>query len=135
MKFLLDTNICIYLIKKKPKSLIKKITRFKNSDIGISAITVSELEYGVEKSEKQTQNRIALIEFLKNFETLPYNQSCAKIYGEIRTFLEKKGQIIGAMDLLIGSHGKAFNLTVVTNNQKEFKRIPGLKIENWVKKQ
>jgi tRNA(fMet)-specific endonuclease VapC len=132
MKYLLDTNICIYIIKKKPLSVIKKLSKCKINDIGISSITMSELTYGVEKSQYQDQNRLALLEFLTMIDIYEYNSQAAHEYGVIRAELEKKGTIIGAMDLLIAAHATALNVTLVTNNVKEFKRIAGLKVANWV---
>ena len=132
MKYLIDTNICIYLIKKKPPEVIKKLRKMKVDTVGISAITVSELEYGIEKSSYPDRNRIALLEFLVPFTILEYDQSASMEYGRIRVGLEKKGKMIGAMDLLIAAHAKSKGLILVTNNEKEFKRVKGLKVENWV---
>ncbi|MFC1582196.1 type II toxin-antitoxin system VapC family toxin [Planctomycetota bacterium] len=133
MKYLIDTNICIYLIKRKPPEVIQKLKRLHMDTIGISAITVSELEYGIEKSAHTEQNRIALLEFLVPFTILDYDQEASSEYGRIRTALEKKGKPIGAMDLLIAAHAKSKGLILVTNNEKEFKRVEGLQVENWVK--
>ncbi len=133
MKYLLDTNSCIYLIKNKPKKLLKKFTSIKPKDVAISSITVSELWYGVFKSTKQKENEMALREFLLPFTTISFDDKSAEIYGVIRSELEKKGKTIGAMDMLIGSISLAHDLTLVTNNEKEFKRIKKLKVENWAK--
>ncbi|OGJ52128.1 twitching motility protein PilT [Candidatus Peregrinibacteria bacterium RIFOXYB2_FULL_32_7] len=132
MAYLLDTNICIYLINKKNYKLIDKFEEIDKENINISAITVSELEYGITKSQYPIKNRLNLNKFLVPLNILPYTDNSAKIYGEIRAFLERKGQIIGAMDLLIAAHALSLNLTLITNNEKEFKRIPSLKVENWV---
>ncbi|MFH1856709.1 MAG: type II toxin-antitoxin system VapC family toxin [Candidatus Omnitrophota bacterium] len=134
MKYLLDTNICIYIIKKKPLEVINKLTKINISDIGMSSITLSELEYGVEKSQSSDRNRIALLEFLSPIEIYNYDDSAAKEYGVIRAELERKGNIVGSLDMLIAAHAKSLGLILVTNNEKEFKKIPELKIENWVKK-
>jgi len=133
MKYLLDTNICIYIIKKQPASVIQRLTKIPIDDVVISAITYSELEYGVSKSQHQTKNKIALMEFLAPFTILPFDDLAAETYGEIRANLERNGNIIGNMDLLIAAHTLSSNLTLVTNNEKEFKRIPDLKLENWTK--
>src|SRR4030042_3730058 len=133
MKYLLDTNICIYIIKKKPQDVINKLSKIDINDVGISSITLSELEYGIEKSSNPNKNRIALIEFLSIMEIYNYNDIAAKEYGIIRTDLEKKGQIIGSMDLLIAAHAKSMEVILVTNNEYEFKRVKGLIIENWAK--
>jgi len=132
MKYLLDTNICIYIIKKKPLSVFEKIQLLQINDIGISAITLAELEYGVSKSSSFERNKIALLKFIAPLVILPFTEKAAKTYGQLRAFLEKTGQIIGILDLFIGSHAKSENLILVTNNVFEFSRIPELEIENWV---
>ena len=133
MKYMLDTNICIYIIKQKPKKVLDKFQSLEIGDICISMITFAELEYGVEKSEYTEKNRVALTSFLAPIEILPFNQKAAIKYAEIRATLEKQGSIIGAYDLMIGAHTLAEDLTLVTNNEKEFNRISELSIENWVK--
>ena len=133
MRYMLDTNICIYIIREKPVKVLKKLRSFDISDIAISAITHSELEYGVVKSHRSKENREALARFLSPLEIVPYDDKAAVNYGEIRSHLEKKGAVIGAMDLLIGAHAGSIPVTLVTNNLREFKRIPGLRIENWAK--
>lgn len=132
MKYLLDTNICIYIIKKKPESVMKRFQKLKSGSVAISSITLSELYYGVAKSSKQDENLIALQEFTAPLEILYFTDKDALVYGNIRNSLEKKGTMIGAMDLLIASISKSQDLILVTNNTKEFSRIPDLKIENWV---
>lgn len=130
--YLLDTNTCIYIIKKKPPGVLEKLKSKRLSDIFISSITVAELEYGVAKSNSPENNKIALIEFLSIFTILPFNDKDAVEFGNIKSLLSSKGKIIGPMDLLIASQAKSRNLIVVTNNVREFKRVPDLKIENWV---
>lgn len=132
-KYLLDTNICIYLIKKKPKEILERLKTIHIFNVGISSITLSELEYGVEKNQQPNKNRLALIEFITPLEIYNYDDVAAKKYGEIRAALEKKGQVIGPYDMLIAAHAKALNQILVINNEKEFQRISGLKVENWVK--
>ncbi len=132
MKYLLDTNICIYIIKQKPSIVLERLQKVKVNEIGISVITLAELEYGVAKSGFPERNKLALIQFLAPFEILPFSETAAAIYGRIRSDLEKKGQNIGPYDLLIGAQALSENLTLVTNNEREFRRIPGLMIENWV---
>jgi tRNA(fMet)-specific endonuclease VapC len=132
MRYLLDTNICIYLIKQKPQKVLDKFQTLSISDVGISSITVAELEYGVAKSQQQEKNRIALMQFLLPLEIVEFNQTSATIYGSIRSDLESKGLIIGAMDMLIASHSLSLGVTLVTNNVREFSRIPTLLLENWV---
>lgn len=128
---MLDTNICIYIIKKKPVKVLEALKRLDIGDVCISAITLAELEYGVEKSQQRERNKIALTSFLAPLEILPFSGNAAVIFGEIRAALEKKGQIIGAYDLLIAAHALSENLILVTNNTGEFSRIPGLCLQNW----
>lgn len=133
MRYMLDTNICIYLIKKKPIKVLKKLQTFDVADIAISSITLSELEYGIAKSDLRVQNRDALNKFLTPLEIIPYDDKAAVHYGDIRTYLEKKGYVISAMDMLIGAHARSIPVTLVTNNLREFKRIPQLRVENWTR--
>ena len=132
MKYLLDTNTCIYIIKKKPGETLMRLRQSNVSDIGISSITLSELEYGVEKSERKEQNRLALVEFLLPFEIVFYDDSAAYEYGMVRSYLERIGEPIGSLDMLIAAHAFSLDATLVTNNEREFRRIPDLKIVNWV---
>ena len=132
MRYILDTNMCIYIIKKKPSQVLDRFRILGVSDIGISTISLSELEYGVAKSTRKEQNREALIEFLAPLEILPFDEKASRHYGEIRAHLERKGISIGAMDLLIASHARSLMLPLVTNDTRTLKRIPGLQIENWV---
>ncbi len=132
MLFMLDTNICIYIIKNHHAETVKKAKEFSPSDLVISAITVCELEYGASKSSDPEKNRQTLIKFLAPFEICPFNEGAASHYGDIRAHLEKGGKPIGAMDLLIAAHARSLSLTLVTNNLKEFERVPGLRTENWV---
>jgi tRNA(fMet)-specific endonuclease VapC len=132
MKYLLDTNICIYLIKQKPLSVIEKLQMLAINEVGISVITLAELEYGVAKSSFIEKNRIALAKFIAPIEVLPFSDKATVFYGDIHAYLEKKGIIIGAFDLLIAAQALAENLILVTNNEREFNRVPGLVIENWV---
>jgi len=132
MKYLLDTNICIYLIKKKPESVIKKFMKLRPGSVSITSITLSELYYGVIKSSKPDENMVALQEFISPLEILDFTNEDAIIYGKIRVELEKKGKLIGAMDLLIAAIAKSRELILVTNNTKEFSRVSDLIIENWV---
>lgn len=133
MEFMLDTNICIYIIKRKPKEAIGRFIRSEISQIGISSITLSELFYGVSKSSKPEQNLMALTQFIAPLEILPYGDDAAQCYGHLRAGLEKRGTPIGALDMLIAAHALSIPCALVTNNEKEFSRIPDLKIDNWVK--
>ena len=130
--YLLDTNICIYIIKKKPADVLKTLKTKSKKDIYISSITIAELEYGIAKSQFPENNKIALIEFLSIFNILPFDDNDAVDFGEIKKELEKKGKIIGPMDLLLAAQAKSKKLILVTNNTKEFERVEGLKIENWL---
>ncbi len=132
--YLLDTNICIYIIKKKPPEVLRKLKSKSLDDIFISSITVAEMEYGAAKSEFPEKNKISLIEFLSIFNILPFDDKDAVEFGIIKADLSKKGKIIGPMDLLISAQAKSRKLILVTNNVKEFERIPSIRIENWVKK-
>jgi tRNA(fMet)-specific endonuclease VapC len=132
MRFLLDTNICIYIIKKKPAAVIKKFRTFQINDLGISSITLAELEFGVYNSSRQEQNQEALSQFVSPLEIVPFDDRAAIQYGQVRAYLTLRGITIGAMELLIAAQAKSLSLPLVTNNLKEFKRIPGLLLENWV---
>ena len=133
MKFMLDTNTCIYIIKRKPSEVIKRFKRTNISQIGISSITLSELSYGVSKSSKPEKNQMALAQFIAPLVILPYGDEAARYYGELRAYLEKQGTPIGSLDMLIAAHALSNACTLVTNNKKEFIRIPNLKIDNWIK--
>ena len=141
MRYLLDTNICIYLIKKKPLQVLEKLRTLAIVDVGISAVTLAELEFGVAKSSRPQQNNEALQTFVVPLEILPFDDRAACSYGEIRAYLEKKGQPIGSLEsdpqsiiegMLIAAHASSLSLTLVTNNLREFKKVPGLNVESWV---
>ncbi|MBS3776834.1 MAG: type II toxin-antitoxin system VapC family toxin [Bacteroidales bacterium] len=131
MEYLLDTNICIYIIKKRPANVLKKFESLSPGDVAISSITLAELYYGIMKSSNPKKNQEALDKFLIPLEILDFDYAVTIEYGKIRADLEKNGTPIGPLDTLIASHAKSLNLTLVTNNEKEFERIPDLKIENW----
>ena len=132
MRYMLDTNICIYIIKSKPANVIERLRQCRISEVGISSITLSELEYGVAKSSKPKQNQLALVQFLTPMEILSYGDEAAQEYGRLRAFLEKQGRPIGSLDMLIAAHALSLDVTLITNNEREFGRVPNLKIENWV---
>jgi tRNA(fMet)-specific endonuclease VapC len=131
MKYLLDTNICIYLIKKQYPEILSKLLKVGFDKIGISTITLAELEFGVANSTRSIEAQTALLEFILPFEVLDFSYNAASFYGRIRKELKDKGQPVSDMDMLIAAIAMANELIVVTNNEKEFKRISGLKIENW----
>ena len=133
MKYLLDTDICIYIIKNKTDKILNKLTSTEIGDVCISVITLSELEYGISKSSKPLQNKLALLEFLSPINIVSYDENAAVKYGSLRADLEEKGNIVGSMDMLIAAHALSAGLVLITNNEKEFRRIKNLKIENWLK--
>ena len=133
IKYMLDTNMCIYIIKRKPMDVIERFRQTQISHVGISSITLSELEYGVVRSSKPDQNQFALAQFLAPMEILSYGDAAAKQYGRLRAFLEKQGTPIGSLDMLIAAHVLSMDCILVTNNEKEFNRVPNIKIDNWVK--
>jgi len=133
MKYLLDTNICIYIINEKPKKVLRKFEQYPVHIFGISSITHAELQYGVEKSKNKNTNQDALDEFLLPLTILPfYGEKLVACYGEIRSLLESKGETIGPLDMLIAAHALSLNLTIISNNIKEFSRVSNLKCENWI---
>ncbi|CAA6815720.1 MAG: Unknown protein [uncultured Sulfurovum sp.] len=129
---MLDTNICIYIIKNKPKSVKERFREFEIGELCISTITVSELMYGAFKSEHKEKNLKAIESFLMPFEIVDYDFMASIEYGKIRAYLEKKRQVIGNMDMQIAGHALALDLVLVTNNTKEFNRVKGLELDNWV---
>ncbi len=132
MKFLLDSNICIYIMNNRPPEVIHKFKSLEVGEVGISSISVSELHYGACKSRRSKQSLNRLEEFLSPFEILPYDENASIYYGKIRAQLEQQGKVIGPLDLLIAAHALSEESTLITNNEKEFKRVKSLKTENWV---
>ncbi len=132
MTYLLDTNICIYLIKQQPQKAFARFRSLSVGDVGLSAITYAELEYGVAHSSDPSRNRIALSEFLAPLEILDFQAQAAPLYGTLRTALVRTGKMIGPLDLLIAAHALSLGVILVTNNVREFSRVPNLKVENWV---
>jgi tRNA(fMet)-specific endonuclease VapC len=131
LSHLLDTNTVIYVIRKTPLAVRDQFIAH-TGQLGVSCITYAELTYGVQKSQQQAMNRAALDRFCVRVELLPYSTEAAEQYGVIRSDLEARGQVIGPNDLHIAAHAKAANLTLVTNNLKEFERVDGLRLENWI---
>lgn len=132
MKYLLDTNICIVLIRQKSAKVLQRLISQSPGDVGISSITLAELVYGVEKSAQVEQNRAALQQFILALELADFNQPAAAVYGEIRVGLERAGQVIGSMDMLIAAHAISLDAILVTNNVREFQRVNGLVLEDWI---
>jgi tRNA(fMet)-specific endonuclease VapC len=124
MKLLLDMNICIYLIKKKPPLVLRHFDAYAAGTIGISSITVAELEFGVQKSHYPSQNQQALEQFLLPLVILNFDQEAARAYGKLRTALEARGRVIGALDMLIAAHARSQSLPLATNNVREVSRVP-----------
>lgn len=131
MRFMLDTNMIAYAKNKRPESVLKRLMEHAPEDYCISSITLAELEYGVYNSARPEQNQMALLTFLARIEVVPFDFEATRAYGIIRADLTKKGRPIGANDLLIAAHAKAMDLTLVTNNTREYERVEGLKLENW----
>lgn len=127
---LLDTNTCIYIINNRPPNVLERFSKYKAGEVGISSIAASELAYGVAKSGS-VKNRKALDMFLAPLKVLPFDSQCLWFYADLRASLEKQGLTIGAMDTLIAAHALSIDGTLVTNNLKEFARVPKLKLENW----
>ena len=132
MAYILDTNTCIYFLNRSSEKIISTMKTLSPSDIKLSTITAAELFFGAEKSKARKKNWSIVEEFVGNFELLPFDGKCCRKYAKIRTSLEKSGSPIGPMDLLIASITLAHDLILVTNNLKEFKRIKGLSVENWL---
>ena len=131
MKYMLDTNICIYAMKSKPEIVLGRFKEEMESGLCISSITLAELECGMKHSSNPMQNEQALLRFLVPLSVLPFGADAASVYGEIRAALQSKGAPIGPLDMLIAAHARAEGITLVTNNVKEYEQVPGLEIENW----
>lgn len=131
LKYLLDTNIVIYVLKRRPKEVLD-VFNINTSRMAISSITLSELLYGAEKSQNIDKNLEAIEEFISHLDVLPYDAKASQHYGQIKAALEKKGEIIGENDIHIVAHAISQGLTLVTNNLREFKRVHNLAFENWV---
>ena len=131
LKYLLDTNIVIYVIKRRPLEVLAMFNQHAGR-MATCSITMAELYHGAEKSERVSQNLAVIEDFTSRLEVLPYTAAAAQHYGSIRSVLEKIGQPIGVNDLHIAAHARSQGLVVVTNNMSEFDRVPGLMVENWV---
>ena len=131
IKYLLDTNIVIYVMKRRPIELLETFNQ-NASRMAISAITMSDLHHGAEKSVRVTQNQEVIEDFASRLEVLPYTEKASQHYGSIRSVLEKSGLVIGVNDLHIAAHARSEGLVLVTNNVRKFERIPALAVENWV---
>lgn len=132
MRFMLDTDSCIALIKRKPGTILRRLMSLSPGEAGISAITLAELRYGVAKSTQNEKNRLALDEFLLPLEVADFDELAAASYGSVRAALEKAGTPIGPLDTQIGAHALSLGAILVTHNSREFRRIPGLAVEDWL---
>ena len=132
MIHLLDTNTCIYFLNRTSERIISQFTRLSPSVIKLPSVTVAELFFGAEKSKAKKKNLAIVENFISTFEIIPFDEKCCKTYARIRASLEKVGAPIGPMDLLIASISLANNFTLITNNVREFRRVKGLKLENWL---
>lgn len=128
---LLDTNICIYLINRRPPQVLERLAEFAAQELALSAVTGAELMFGVAKGGS-ARNQQALEKFLLPFDVLPFDAEAMRAYGPLRADLQRRGVPIGAMDMLIAAHALALDAILVTNNTAEFERVPGLRLENWV---
>lgn len=133
MRYLIDTNICIYIMNQRPLEVVEHFKKHTLGDIGISSVTISELYYGVSKSQHKQKNTKRLQAFLLPFKILNYDEAASIHYGDIRANLESQGNIIGALDMMIAAHARSQNVTLVTNNESEFLRVLSLQVENWAK--
>ena len=132
IRYMLDTDVCITIIKNRPGPMRIRLCRLSPDEVGISSIVTAELWFGVALSQKKKQNQAALKDFLDYATILNWPYEACPIYGQIRTVLQKKRTPIGAMDMLIASHALLLDAILVTNNTKKFSRVPDLKIENWL---
>ena len=131
MRYMLDTNICIYTIKHKPEKVFQRLQEINPEDICVSSVTYAELVHGVEKSAAVEKNRLALLMLLAKIEILNFDVDAADCYGKIKADLDKKGTPIDPLDMMIAGHAMSMGYAVVTNNVKEFSRVQGLILENW----
>lgn len=131
MKYLLDTNICVFVIRQKSHEVLQHLRRHPAGDVGISTITLAELRYGADKSRDPTKNHAALEAFLAPLEIVDFDAAAADTYGRIRADLESRGVPIGSLDTVIAAHSLSLSVTLVTNNVREFARVTGLIVEDW----
>ena len=128
--YLLDTNICVYIIRRRPDAVYRRLSGAAGRTVAISVVTAFELEIGALRAQGRHYSEAVRL-FIAEFPVLPLEDSARAYYGQLRTVLERRGETIGAHDMLIAAHALALEATLVTNNEREFKRIKGLRIENW----
>ncbi len=133
MKLMLDTNTCIALIKRKPAHTLQQFNQYLVGEIGISAVTLAELRFGVAKSQHQESNQLALDEFILPLEIAAFDEEVTAVYGVLRATLEKQGTPIGSLDTMIAAHALSLGAILVTNNTQEFERVAGLTVIDWIK--
>lgn len=132
IKYMLDTDICSYIMREKPLEILRRFNGLEMEQFSISIITYAEFMYGIENFPNSKKHRAIVEKFILHVDILPWGQSAAEHYGQIRAELQKKGNSIGAMDMMIAGHARSIKRTLVTNNEKHFSRISNLKIENWI---
>jgi tRNA(fMet)-specific endonuclease VapC len=133
MKFMLDTSICVELIRHRNANVLRRMKRLPPDEICVSAVTLGELEYGAAKSADSRKNRLALAEFMVPIAVAPYDDKAAACYGHVRSALESKGTPIGPLDTMIAAHALSLGVTLVTDNEREFCRVADLEVQNWTK--
>jgi tRNA(fMet)-specific endonuclease VapC len=133
LPFMLDTSTCVDISRGRLPGVVQRLKRHAAGSIGISTITLAELEYGVSQSKHRERDSVVLAHFLVPLKTLPFDQPAAIVYGQVRAALEAAGTPIGPLDTLIAAHALSIGATVVTSNDREFRRVPGLKVENWTR--
>ncbi len=131
IQYMLDTDICSYIIREKPLKVFERFEALDMDQLFISVVTYAELIYGVEHSSSKKMNRSIVEDFVNHLNIIEWDKSAAEQYGKIRAFLQAKGNIIGAMDMMIAAHAVSQKMTLITNNEKHFKRVPKLNVENW----
>jgi len=133
MNFMLDTCILIHIIRNRDRDIVEMMKRKTPVGVCVSSVTVAEMEYGAAKSSRPDENRDALYQFLSPLTVLPFDQKAAYEYGLVRSCLEQKGTVIGSMDMMIAAHARSISATIVTDNIREFSRVPDLTVENWLR--
>jgi len=131
VKYLLDTNICVFVIRRKSAAVLARLEKHTADEIGISTVTLAELRYGADKSQRPAQNHAALDAFLMPLMTVDFDADAAECYGKVRTTLERRGMPIGPLDTMIAAHALCLGIPLVTNNTVEFSRVAGLQLEDW----
>ncbi len=133
ISYMLDTDICSYVIRERPLKVFERFERFEMCQLYISVVTFAELIYGVEHSSSKNINRPIVDDFVRHLNIIAWDKAAAEHYGNIRAFLRAEGTIIGSMDMMIAAHARSQKMILVTNNDKHFKRVPRLKVENWTR--